>query len=242
MKLQKTRSPHTGSTMKIIELNEVDSTSDYLKRLSPAQDTAVFARVQTAGKGTKGRSFISDDGGLYMSFVRFYGELPADRAFSIMMNVSVAVCRTLESLNLKPRIRWANDVLIGDKKISGTLIENSISGGFVRRSLVGVGININNVLHGELKKIAVSAFELTRRKTPLEAVGRELLKNLQTEYSAEEYKSYIDWLGSEVKLTFADGTTTEAIAKDITPRGALVVSTGGVLREINSGEVTLRLQ
>ena len=57
--------------MKIIELEEVGSTSEYCKQNDCGEDLCVFAKRQTAGKGTKGRSFISLDGGLYVADVLF---------------------------------------------------------------------------------------------------------------------------------------------------------------------------
>ena len=110
--------------MRIIELSECDSTNEYLKRLNGEEDTIVTALRQTAGKGTKGRSFSSADGGLYLSVMRFYENFSAANAFEIMINSCVAVCKTVEDFGITPVIRWANDVLVNGRKICGTLIES----------------------------------------------------------------------------------------------------------------------
>ena len=124
--------------MKIIRLEEVGSTNEYCKGNDCGKDLFVVAKRQSAGKGTKGRSFSSNEGGLYVSVMRHYKNFPANEAFKIMVNACVAVCKTLEAFGVKPRIRWANDVLVGDKKICGTLIENSFSNGKISRSIVGM--------------------------------------------------------------------------------------------------------
>ena len=64
--------------MKIIRLDEVDSTNEFLKRENIRGDAVAVAKRQTGGRGTKGRSFSSESGGLYVSFQREYGDFPAE--------------------------------------------------------------------------------------------------------------------------------------------------------------------
>lgn len=224
--------------MKIIELDVCDSTNEYLKRLSPKEDTLVVAKRQTGGRGTKGRSFSSEEGGIYFSILRHMA-LSAGNVFSILVSHTVAVCKTLEKFNLSPRIRWANDVLIGDKKISGTLIENIVKGDKIVSSIVGTGINVNNRLPPELDGVATSLSAESGRETDISAVKAELFKNIQKTYSLEDYKSYTDWLGGEVLLD-AGGVRRRVRALDILGDGRLVVSDGGNMTKISSGEVSLR--
>ncbi len=227
--------------MKIIELDEVDSTNEYIKRSDISCDAAVIARRQTAGRGTKGRSFVSDEGGLYISVVRFYNNLSAGDAFKIMVNHCVAVCKTLENFNLKPVIRWANDVLVNGKKICGTLIENTVRGNKIVRSIVGIGINVNNRFTGDLNNIATSITQHVSAKISVDDVKYRLLGNLGKDYTINDYKSYINWFGSRVKI-FADGAERQATALDVLGDGRLSVKEeDGSLSEISSAEVGLRL-
>lgn len=226
--------------MRIIKLDEVDSTNEYCKRHLNGGNMIVTATRQTAGKGTKGRSFSSTDGGLYISVMKHYSDFLAVDAFKIMVNACVAVCKTVESFGLKPIIRWANDVLVNGKKICGTLIENTFSGSYISRSIVGMGLNVNNSLPEELQSIATTMSEQLGKPLGLIAVRDALIKNLNRNYTVADYKKYINWLGSEVVLNTAKGELT-VTAVDIAEDGGLLCVAGGSVKKISSAEVSLRL-
>lgn len=226
--------------MKIIKLKEIDSTNDFCKKFMGEGELIVTAEKQTCGKGTKGRSFISDEGGLYVSVMRRYEKFDYTKTFSIMINASVAVCKTVEAFGLTPCVKWANDVLIGGKKVCGTLIENRLGADGVCTSIVGIGLNVNNSLPDELKDIATTMSEQKGKKLSLSSVRTKLLHNLQKEYTIEDYKSYVDWFGKEVYLDSA-GEKLTAIALDVDSAGNLICSVAGETRRISSGEMSLRL-
>ena len=226
--------------MKTVELDIVDSTNEYCKREDRGLDMMVTSVRQTGGKGTKGRSFVSEEGGLYISVMRHHRNFLAADAFKIMVNTCVAVCKTVERFGLKPVIRWANDVLVNGKKICGTLIENTFSGSYITRSIVGMGINVNNSLPEELKDIATSLCAELGKIISVEDVKAELTKNLRREYPISEYKKYINWFGKEVIIKTV-GHEHSAVAVDVDFDGSLICVIGGTLRKISSAEVSLRL-
>ena len=226
--------------MRIIELEEVDSTNEYCKQGNFSEDIIVTAKRQTGGRGTKGRSFISDLGGLYISIMRHYSDFPAGEAFRIMVSACVAVCKTLEDLGIKPQIRWANDVLVGGKKICGTLIENTFQGNKIVRSVVGMGININNPILKELEPVATSVFCQLSKEISVDIVKSLLLKNLERQYTIAEYKKYTEFLGRKVILRTGNGDI-EVTALDIGEDGRLIVKNqDGSIDKISSAEVSLR--
>lgn len=225
--------------MKIIELDVTDSTNEYCKRTDCGQELIVTAKRQTAGRGTKGRSFLSNGGGLYISVMR-HNNVRAELAFKIMVDSCAAVCETLRSFGLKPVIRWANDVLVDGKKICGTLIENTFCGDTVSRSIVGMGINVNNVLTKELREVATTMRQAAGKKFDISAVRDRLIENIRKSYSLEQYKSYIDWFGREIVLKRQDGDI-KAVAEDIAQDGRLVCLIDGKTVKMSSAEVSLRL-
>ncbi|MCD7728764.1 MAG: biotin--[acetyl-CoA-carboxylase] ligase [Clostridia bacterium] len=225
--------------MKIIRLESIDSTNNFLKRDEGDGDVIAVAKTQTGGRGTKGRKFISDSGGLYLSVRRNYCNFPAERAFEIMVNACVAVCKTVEHFGAKPVVKWSNDILCSGKKICGTLIENTLSGGQILSSVVGIGLNVCNVLPDELKSIATTLYEQTGKSITVPEVEKVLIKNLQKEFSVQDYKSYINWFGAEVKLKFNE-SEANAVALDVDETGRLVCNIGGAITAVSSAEVSLR--
>lgn len=227
--------------MKIIEFEEIDSTNEYCKRENFAEDVIVIAKRQTAGRGTKGRSFISDEGGLYITTVRHYKNLHAEKAFQIMINSCVAVCKTLESFSIKPQIRWANDVLVGGKKICGTLIENTFGGNKIVRSIVGMGINVNNTIPSDLKEIATSITQHVSAKISVDDVKDLLIQNLQKDFSINDYKEYINYFDSTVLLKTENSERLVTVL-DVSNDGRLIAEEAdGTVSKISSAEVSLRL-
>lgn len=226
--------------MKIIELDETDSTNEYCKRNYSGRSFAVTAARQTGGRGTKGRSFSSEAGGLYLSVVKKLYNMETTDAFLIMVNACTAVCRTVEHYGLKPIIRWANDVLVNGKKICGTLIENTFSGSFISRSIVGIGLNVNNKLPSELLPIATTLQKETHKEISVKEVREILLENMNKRFTLSDYKRYIDWFGKQVTVKTADGEYT-ATAVDVDVDGRLICVIAGSLKKISSAEVSLEL-
>ncbi len=227
--------------MKVIKLAEIDSTNEFCKRFIGEGDMIVTASEQTDGRGTKGRSFVSDEGGLYISVMRTYKEFDYSNTFRIMINACVAVCKTVESFRLKPVIKWANDVLIGGKKVCGTLIENRLGADGVCTSIVGIGLNINNVLPEELNGIATTMSSERGKKLPLWLVRARLIKYLKRQYTLQDYKKYINWFGSEVSID-CGGVCTQVTAVDVDDHGNLVCKENGKEFSVSSAEISLRLK
>jgi BirA family biotin operon repressor/biotin-[acetyl-CoA-carboxylase] ligase len=226
--------------MRTIKLKSVDSTNLYCKRLQGVDDVIVVANKQTAGRGTKGRSFVSDSGGLYISKMTTLKNFDGGNAFHIMVDSCVAVCRTVERFGLTPIIRWANDVLVGGKKICGTLIENTMLSNGEVRSIVGMGLNVNNTLPAELGDIATTIKNELGKKVSLAKVRRTLIKNLKRAYTIEEYRGYINWFGKNVQLNF-NGEIKDGIAVGVEEDGRLICLIDGKEQKISSAEVSLRL-
>ncbi|MBQ4270165.1 MAG: biotin--[Clostridia bacterium] len=234
---------------KILRFDRLPSTNDYAKSLRNEKiNLAVIAKEQSGGRGTKGRSFSSEKGGLYVSFLTFYENFPAKNAFSIMASAATAVCKTLEKFGIYPKIKWPNDIYVSvknsgeatDKKICGILIENTFSGAFVSNSVVGIGVNIHNRLPDELRSIATTAKEVLGKELDLLQVEKELFRVLEAPFSMDEYTSRLGYLGVPVKLLVGDKTLS-AIPCDVTEQGELIATVDGKNQVFSSAEVSLRL-
>jgi BirA family biotin operon repressor/biotin-[acetyl-CoA-carboxylase] ligase len=144
--------------MKLIKLDAIDSTNEFLKGLSNKQVldnfTVITAESQTKGKGQMGAIWSSEPGkNIIMSVLikEFLNEIQC--IYNLNIAVSVAVVQTLEKLNIpKLRIKWPNDIMSDNKKIGGILIENSIKSDGTIVSIVGLGLNINQTNFDYLPK------------------------------------------------------------------------------------------
>lgn len=173
------------------------STQEYCKEKRKAgEDLLVVADFQTGGKGTKGRSFSSERGGVYLSKLTFYKDLLAKDAFQIMAGAAVAVCETIRAFGGSPLIKWPNDVFVQDKKIAGILIENVFEGNRISSSIVGIGLNVCNRLPDELLEIATT-MALEGIIARVEEVRERLIEELLKPCSMEKYLSYLGYMRSK---------------------------------------------
>ena len=227
--------------MKRINLEEIGSTNDYAKELRYAgEDLVITAGKQTSGRGTKGRSFLSEEGGVYLTLLRFYEDFPAKDAFKIMSGVAVAVCETLCFYGLSPVIKWPNDVYVGGKKICGILIENALSGNKISSSVVGVGLNVSNPLAEELADIATSISQEGEKTPTVDEVTEKLIEELCKERTIVEYRAYLGFVGEQVTLILENARVTAKLLS-VDNEGRLLAEIDGEKRVFSSAEVSVRI-
>lgn len=218
----------------------VASTSDYAKsKRADKKNRIVTADCQSGGRGTKGRSFSSNVGGVYLTKVDFYNDFPAKDAFKVMSNTAVAVCETLRFYGVEPVIKWANDVHVNGKKICGILIENTFSSNRLACSVVGVGLNVCNALPSELEAIATTLARATHKEYSVEDVREKLIEELCKTHSFERYLEYIGYMGERAELVFADKTVSATLLS-VDETGGLWVEIDGERVRVTAGEVSLR--
>ena len=217
------------------------STNDFIKAQADCtQDTIVLAKRQSGGKGTKGRSFSSEEGGVYLTALRFYESLPISQAFTVMTCAAAAVCKTLENLGLQPQIKWPNDVYVNGKKICGILIENTLSGGFVRKAIVGIGLNIYNDLPKELQAIATTVFTETGVRYDVDETAEKLVHYLYQDGVEKSYYSYLGWIGETVCITQGEQSFFARL-NGVDEQGNLLAEIDGTIRRFAAAEISVRI-
>ena len=226
--------------MKIDILDEVESTNEYIKRyLASGEDHVVCANRQTGGKGTKGRSFLSSEGGVYLTALNFYRGFFAKDAFLIMARAATAVCKTAEHFGLNPEIKWPNDVYLHGKKLAGILVENILDGDKLKASIVGIGLNVSNDL-GDLREIAISLSQAAGRSILVEEAREQLIQNLKSAHTFDDYLARVRFLGKEVCVMEAD-ETYRAKAIKVCSDGRLKVERAGEEVLLSAAEISLKL-
>ena len=177
--------PSFARTAPVLFEEHVDSTNLFLRRMADAapDGTAVIAASQSEGRGRMGRSFLSPEGGLYLS-VLLRPKLDPERLPTLTPVAAVAVCRAVEALcGVRCGIKWPNDVLLSGKKICGILVE-SVLGEEKPCVIVGIGINANTLsFPEELRGIAGSIADAMGRRVDLHMLAETLLHELDGLYA-----------------------------------------------------------
>ncbi len=233
-------------------LKTVDSTNLYLKRKSDIDhDMLVIAKTQTSGKGRHGKSFYSDENGIYMSLL-LNKNIPAKNAYLLTVSAAVAVVETLNDLyEIDAKIKWVNDVYCGNKKLCGILCEGVLnSNGFYEKSIVGIGINIfKSTFPAEIFDVATSLEELVdspcidRNNIIFSVINRfyGLINHQKHEEIVRRYKDLSLMFGKEITVFSAEGRYSAQVV-DIDDNAQLIVQNqSGKIISLNSGEISIKL-
>ncbi|MBT9170364.1 MAG: Bifunctional ligase/repressor BirA [Actinobacteria bacterium] len=251
-------SPGNQADREILFLQEVGSTNDYARKLFQkgcAAGTVVVARRQIGGRGRRGRSWSSPEGGLWFSLI-----LPCrpedSSVHKVPLIISLSVAQAVEErCGVKTELKWPNDVLIGGKKIAGILIERGTRDTGEEALLVGIGINVNleqEVLQREgIQEVATSLDIVTGREEDLYALLLSVLDKIE-ENLHNLYYNQGDLLGKiaprmsilgQMVAVQLEGDTIYGRASGLTQEGALVIQAGKRTRTLYSGDVvSLRLR
>ncbi|MBE5922203.1 MAG: biotin--[acetyl-CoA-carboxylase] ligase [Lachnospiraceae bacterium] len=239
---------------KVLAFVTVDSTNLVLKRELERlpHGTLAIAEEQTFGRGRRGRSWQSPAGtGVWMSLL--IKNLPkTDKAPMITIVAALAVARALREISdADCLIKWPNDIVLGGRKICGILTEMCTTENGQMGIIVGIGINISQCeFPAELAQTATSLkIETGCEFDRLEIVGRIMchfedlyrqflqggdLQNLQ-----EEYNQLLVNAGKEIQI-ISEHDPFRGIGIGIDAQGRLLVESGGTVKAVLSGEVSVR--
>ena len=149
--------------MKLIELEEVDSTNDYLKReyQNLPMQTCVTAKYQTKGRGRNGHVWESHaNENLIMSFL-FKDFHKIEDAWKMTQLATCSVVGLLDRYRIKATIKWPNDIYVDGKKICGILVETILDPD-LKGVIVGIGLNVNNEDFQSMKQITHKEYKISK--------------------------------------------------------------------------------
>lgn len=242
----------------LICLDTVDSTNSEIKRRAlegAAEGLTVLADQQTAGRGRRGRGFVSPAGkGLYLS-VLLRPESALRELLWLTAWTGVAVCDAVEEVcGFRPGIKWTNDIVWNGRKLCGILTELGMEGEGVQPQyvVIGVGINVSQTAEDfgpEVAPLAVSLGEILEHPPRRAELAAALLRSLDTlraefprsrERYLEQYRRDCVTLGKEVRI-LRGSESWAGVAEEIDEDFQLVVRRSDGRREIvNAGEVSVR--
>lgn len=227
------------SSASILWLDSCGSTSAELRlRPDARHGLTVAAREQTAGRGQRGNSWEAEPGAnLTFSMLLEPRQIEAARQFELSMLIALAVAEFLDGLGIPDvQVKWPNDIYAGDRKICGILIENTLSGKSLARSIAGIGININQHAFRSDAPNPVSLTQLTGRSYDLEPLLADVAERILTAVEGYDpadspallarYRSRL-WHGTGLhRYHEPAGPTFTAAVVDVSPAGYLTLSNG----------------
>ena len=226
--------------MKLIKLSAIHSTNSYLKQLAKEtlleDETVVLTNRQLSGRGQMGNGWLSREGqSLTFSMFKALEGLQTERQFMISMEVSIAIAEILIGLNIPNiSIKWPNDILSANHKIGGVLIENVLDALFVKYSIIGIGLNVNETDFPNLPKASSMKLE-TGKNFVLEEVFQKISENVFEKLKNLDKKDFSEMKQIYESKLFRNGMvsvfeTPEAprfngIIKGVSDIGELLVET-----------------
>lgn len=242
---------------KYIYLEEVDSTNEYAKKIANNRPdgTIVLAEDQTKGKGRLGRSWCSGDKeGIWMSFILKPDIMTSDAMLVTQIAAASVVKGLNDALDCNAKIKWPNDIVLGNKKVCGILTELSGEIESLNYIILGIGINVNQDMEtfsDELKKKATSLKHYLGKHVSRKEILLSVIENLNLHYNdflknhsladtIDICRNYSATLSKEVKIIH-NGEERQGKAIDLTDQGGLIIEDQeGKTFEIISGEVSVR--
>lgn len=166
----------------IIVFKELDSTNNYARQLlqeKAVHGTVVLAHYQKNGRGQVGNFWESERGkNLLFSVILHPGFLEAGKQFYISKIVSLALTHVLNSYLPEVKIKWPNDIYVGEKKIAGILIENTVKGTMLESSVIGIGLNVNQDKFESNAPNPVSMKQLLKKELDIMKILSSFLQKL----------------------------------------------------------------
>jgi BirA family biotin operon repressor/biotin-[acetyl-CoA-carboxylase] ligase len=242
----------------ILRFETVESTmAEALKAAQQGAEagTTVLASSQTAGRGRRGRDLYSERGaGLFATTV-IYPKEPREKVHQLSLVTGVAIHKALGKLGAQDALlKWPNDILVGNKKLCGILLEcvevKTAKSPHGYAVLIGYGINLKRsqgiVLNDEIKSLYIGLNELSDQAQNIDGCLELILEELEAgikQWSQEGLAPTLSYwqsadalLGKTVQAQSANGPIT-ATACGLDDQGRLILKNGEDLQVVDSGEV-----
>ena len=218
----------------------------YFEQLTSSNDEAtlphyregdiIWAERQTAGRGQRGHTWQSNEGeNLTFTALLEPTFLPPSEQFSLLQVVALAMADMLSEYGIEAKIKWTNDIYVGDSKLVGILMEHKLQGIVIGRTIAGIGLNVNQTefdpeLPNPTSMRLIAGREFDRKevlerialhlKNRYEMLRRGEIKQLHLDYHQRLYR-----LGEEHTYALPDGTRFRGVIEGVESQGALKITT-----------------
>lgn len=223
-----------------IFFREMDSTQSHaqylLSKTTPPEGTSVVTDYQSAGKGQIGRYWHSAAGkNLLVSYVFYPDFLDAGQIFLLNIVTSLAITDLCSEMGVNAKIKWPNDIYVGDNKLAGILIQNTFAGHHLKSSIFGMGINVNETSFPPELPNPVSLRQCTGQNSDVAFVLHRLNFHLERRYLQlrdgknallqESYHHLLYKRGVSCRFKNTEGSEFEGIIKEVDTSGRIHIQT-----------------
>lgn len=237
--------------MNVIFFETLDSTNTHAKKHIDeyADKTVIWTKHQTAGRGRFTRSWVNvGTENIYLSIVLKPSDATCDIYSNLTQYLSVCLCKMLEELNLNPKIKWPNDVLLSGKKVCGILAETVMQGGKLKGIVLGIGVNLNvsDDILGTIDIPATSVNLELGRNIDRHGFMQNLLERFFSGYDKflhegfvsikEYYLSRAEFLNQNISLNVFNSVKHGNFI-GFGDDGTLILENNGLIENINMGEI-----
>ena len=228
---------------------ETTSTNDDARDRQYGHMDIIWAEHQTSGRGQRGHSWHSHSGeNITFSIVLTPTFLPATEQFLISEIAALALVDTLQEYGIECRIKWTNDIYAGDNKIVGILIEHALQGMNLSRTIIGIGLNVNQKSFPEdlpnPTSMVVERGSTFDRRAILDTFTTKIaalydrLERGEKSHIESRYRERMYHLDEQHTYALADGTQFRATIRGVRPSGELCLEhDDGTMREYAFKEV-----
>jgi BirA family transcriptional regulator, biotin operon repressor / biotin---[acetyl-CoA-carboxylase] ligase len=208
-----------------LHFKEIDSTNTYasnlLAKTTPIDGTVISADYQSTGKGQFDRKWLSNRGeNLIMSIILLPNFLKANEQIFLNMAIALAIKDYLNDFNNGFSIKWPNDIYYNDSKIAGILIQNQLQGELIKGSVVGIGLNLNQIDFDPLVLNPTSLKKITGQDFTVQAEMHKLWMKIENRYNSlmatdhfiqlkSEFEQNMYGINKAVKYKYNDQTKEE---------------------------------
>lgn len=238
-------------TFIIKRFEKLNSTNSELKNFAEEKSPWMTIRAieQTAGRGRESRSWHSEP----CKDLTFSTLFPLSNALqkftpNITQVVALAVVNTLEKVGLSPKIKWPNDILIGNKKICGILVEGVYSNG-KQELIAGIGLNINSKCRTIAGIEATTMYAETQKEYDIDSIMIQIVESMQSlshllltqglHSIITMLNSYLAYKGELKQVIIQNKRETVEIIR-VTETGELEINNQGKKQIICSGEISFK--
>jgi len=243
---------------KVYYFDTIDSTQNYAIEISKKKNengSVVISQRQTAGRGRMNRKWVTVKGGLSMSII-LHPKFDTSVSTLFPMAASLALATAIQkTINIKPNVKWPNDVVIKGKKVAGMIADASIQSNLIDSVVLGVGINYKvdtKHLERQLKKTenfygVASLLKVNDSTNPLEMIQNflselekiiVLLDRGETSKIIQRWEKISSTVGKKVSVKTNNGTVI-GLAKKINSDGSLNIVKNGKTQRLLVGDISI---